>query len=510
MRKLLLASAAIVGATGGVAFAQSSSPPMNPNQGQMAAPWAAGGYTTNNNNNTAAAASKGAIMTPTPGTVVIRLNGKVDTAVTASWGTGDNVLGAKLNPIGFNAFMRLYPGVDGMATNGMRYGAAIELRENFAAANTTGNVAPGVNTQATAVSASGYNNSQTVYVRRAYVYVASDKAGLVRFGTTDGLIGLFDGGTTTSQLWDYGIGQFNGGEAQVAGATAGSAIPFVWLSGAGAEYDNSKVVYMTPQFAGFDIGVQYAPNMANSNGGFCNAAGATCINQSAGADPTRWINQVAAGVRYQGKFGGVAVKAFGVYETAGKESIAGGGYAANGVLGNVASGGVISAPKGGGAAVGSALVAGTGQLGAGAAGLKYDNLSFFNAGAAVTFSGLTFAANYIGGALNGQLAMRPSGGAPENAVLVGMTYANGPWTLGLESGIVDSQGDARLTKISQRHEWEIALGGTYVLAPGVGLVAEYIHTERHQGNFNFVTGAAGAGTRDAHAQTLLFATVVNW
>ena len=484
MRKLLLASAAIVGATGGVAFAQSSSPPVHPNQGQMVAPWAAGGYTTNNNNNVAAAATKGAIANPTPGTVVIHLNGRLDTAITASWGSGDNVPGAKLNPIGLNAYMRLYPGVDGMATNGLRYGAGVELRENFAAANTTGNVGPFGDTQAAAASASAYNNSQTVYVRRAFVYLASDKAGLVRMGTTDGLISLFDGAVTTSQTWDYGIGTFNGGEAQSAGATAGSAIPFVWLALAGAEYDNSKIVYMTPQFAGFDIGVQYAPNMANSNGGYCNAAGATCINQSAGTDPTRWINQVAAGVRYQGKFGGVAVKAFGVYETAGKESIAGGGYAANGNLKS--------------------------QLGAGLTGLKYDNLSFFNAGAAVTVSGFTLAANYIGGALNGQLAMRPSGGAPENAVLVGLTYANGPWTLGVESGIVDSQGDARLTKISQRHEWEMAFGGTYVLAPGLGLVAEYIHTERHQGNFNFVTGVAGAGTRDAHAQTLLFATVVNW
>ena len=485
MRKLLLASAAIVGATGGVAFAQSSSPPVHPNQGQMAAPWAAGGYSTNDNNNVAAAAIKGAIATPTPGTVVIRLNGKVDTAITASWGTGENVPGSgKISPIGLNAYMRLYPGVDGLATNGLRYGAGIELRENFGPANTTGNVQAGVNTQATAPSASSYDFSQTVYVRRAFVYLASDKAGLVRVGTTDGLIGLFDGAVTTSQTWDFGIGQFNGGEAQAAGTTAGSAIPFVWLSLAGAEYDNAKIVYMTPQFYGFDFGVQYAPNMANNNAGACNAAGPTCASLTAGADPTRWLNQVAAGVRYQGVLGGVAVKTYAVYETAGKESIAGGGFAANG---NLAS-----------------------QSAAGAVGLKYDNLSFVSAGAAFTYSGFTLAANYIGGALNGQLAMRPTGGAPENAVVVGLTYANGPWTLGVESGFVDSQGDVRLTKISQRHEWEMAFGGTYVVAPGVGLVAEYIHTERHQGGFNFVTGGAGVGTRDAHAQSLLFATVVNW
>ena len=47
MRKLLLASAAILGATGGLAFAQT---PAHPNQGQMAAPYA-GGPAANNNNN---------------------------------------------------------------------------------------------------------------------------------------------------------------------------------------------------------------------------------------------------------------------------------------------------------------------------------------------------------------------------------------------------------------------------------------------------------------------------
>ena len=30
-----------------------------------------------------------------------------------------------------NSFMRLYFGADAMATNGLRYGAGIELRENF-------------------------------------------------------------------------------------------------------------------------------------------------------------------------------------------------------------------------------------------------------------------------------------------------------------------------------------------------------------------------------------------
>jgi hypothetical protein len=43
-----------------------------------------------------------------------------------------------------------------------------------------------------------------------------------------------------------------------------------------------------------------------------------------------------------------------------------------------------------------------------------------------------------------------------NALLGGLTYANGPWTLGAEYGVIDSQGDGRLVGVSQRHEYEIA------------------------------------------------------
>jgi hypothetical protein len=175
-----------------------------------------------------------------------------------------------------------------------------------------------------------------------------------------------------------------------------------------------------------------------------------------------------------------------VYETAGKEAIAGGGFVANG---NLAA-----------------------QSAAGTTGMKYDNLSFATVAAAASFSGFTVAADYIGGALNGQLAMRPQGGAPENAVVTGITYQNGPIILGLEAAWVDSQGDVRLTKITQRHEWEIAFGGTYTLAPGLQLVGEFMHTERHQGGFDFRTNGLGAGgtTSNGQANKLLFSTVVSW
>jgi hypothetical protein len=85
--------------------------------------------------------------------------------------------------------------------------------------------------------------------------------------------------------------------------------------------------------------------------------------------------------------------------------------------------------------------------------------------------------------------------------------------------VINSQGDPRLVGISQRHEYEIAFGGSYRLAPGVQLVGEYLYQHRHQGGFDFATGAlgtpggaatAGRTTRDAQSQNFLFATVLTW
>jgi len=95
MRKLMLASAAMLGATSGIASAQAPVPAganmmMQPSQGQMALPWAQGPSSNNNNNGSGqpntyaggAAFPKNAV--PTPGTVVIRLNGRVEVDMLAS------------------------------------------------------------------------------------------------------------------------------------------------------------------------------------------------------------------------------------------------------------------------------------------------------------------------------------------------------------------------------------------------------------------------------------------
>jgi len=466
MRKILLASAAFLGGTAILAHAE---PPASPSQGQLVAPFGSGPAANNNNNawgiaNTPSGGVKAGelssiyppsvIAVPAPGTIVIRLNGRVEVNLTTNYTSVDKGLNAngtpngfKLNPVGIGSYFRLYPGFDGVASNGLRYGASVELRTNFGAATVNG-------AGAIATSPSANSSAQTIFVRRAFTYLASDQAGLVRLGQGDGVIGLFDNCIFTSQCWDAGLGTIDAGANQETGPS-GVAPPFVWLSQVGAEYINSKIVYLSPQFYGFDFGVQYAPNegnaFADATGNTptgtttCNQANANCITVSSGNDPTRWINQFGVGLRFQRTFGAVDFKTY-------------------------------------------------------------------KAGVAITALNVTAAVDYIGGAVNGQLAERPTGGVSTNALDMGLTYAKGPVTLGATFGIIDSQGDARLTGLSQRHEYELAVGGTYRLAPGLQLVGEYQYAHRHQGGFDFNQGAPGlnGATRDAQYQGLTFATVLTW
>ena len=138
MRKLLLATAAMLGATSGLAMAQGESG-FAPSQGMTAMPGnptppSSSFNASNAYGNVAGhvgAAAYGMMKPPAPGTVVIHFGGKVEVDMLAQWSTNNQTLGSKTNPITFGSYMRLYPGVDGMATNGLRYGASIELRENF-------------------------------------------------------------------------------------------------------------------------------------------------------------------------------------------------------------------------------------------------------------------------------------------------------------------------------------------------------------------------------------------
>ena len=94
MRKFLLASVATLGTGGlaGAAMAQATTGPIGgPTQGQAAYPAApAPTAYVNNNNNYQAPALPGAAANPTPGTIVLHLNGKVQVDSQGAWASPDS------------------------------------------------------------------------------------------------------------------------------------------------------------------------------------------------------------------------------------------------------------------------------------------------------------------------------------------------------------------------------------------------------------------------------------
>jgi len=511
MRKLLLASVCTLGTVGVVstAIAQTTPAPAlpgpvgqrpgdvargivttvptptvqisNPIQGQLIGkPGATPG--ANNNNNSFGTARSGGSAVPTPGTLVIHFNSRV----TVQWYQGWNSLmstsaaGTQTRTSNqMSSWMRLYGGADGMAANGLRYGGAFEVRTNFSGASLT----PPINAPTSQAGAT--TTVSTLYMRRAFVYAGTDQLGIIRFGMGDGLISLFDQGRTTLQTYSP-TSHFNGSDLST-NIGGNSAPPFAFLSGSGDEYDTQKIVYLSPNFSGFDFGLAYSPSAGNSLAG-CGLVASTCSNittSATSADGARFKDMINAGVRYSGTVGPVGVHAYGVYTYAGNVNY---------------SGSVATARVAAGAPAGSGY---TGQ---------YDALNFGSAGVALTYEGFTLGANFLGGSVNGRMAAAPSGGSGTTAYLVGAQYQipGIPMVVGGVFMSVDSQGAVAMTGLSQRKEYAVSFGGSYTLAPGMVLFADYLYQNRKQSGWNFASGTAGAANNSVQGQGVVFGTQMTW
>jgi predicted porin len=475
MRKLMLASAAVLGASvGSMGFASAQTTTLPPSQLQGTVPTAAtGGAFSNDNNSKVVVAAPGAVANPTPGTMVIRVSAFVigylageSSSLDTIKGTGaSNTGAAKVQPISMIGYQRFYFGMDAMATNGLRYGGLIEIRQNYAT--------PSGSTSSTGSSAS--STGSTLYVRRAFSYFATNNAGLLRVGQGDGPFGIFDSGITTFQGFDDG-----GWNGDIEALIPGNAEPsFPFLSQQGAEYSSAKIVYFSPQLAGFDFGLSYAPNNQAYTDSNCAYASSSCVNLSSSAaagnvDGTRYVNAYVAALRYQGTFGPVGLLAYGGYMGSGSVSYQG-----------PATVGGVKVPT-------------------------YNGLGFGMGGAAITIGPVQFGGNVQAGAYNGAGALQPKGGVHAVAWLGGVQYSSGPFTIGTSYYDFNSQGAGTLVGISQRNEVGYAAGMTYTLAPGLSLYASYVYGTRHQGDFNFQTGATGAAYNNVKGQAFGIGSIVKW
>ena len=488
MRKFLLSSAALLGATTGMAsLAVAQTLPPTISEGIVSKPEPV--QAANNSNNYQPAFLPGGVPNPTPGTIVVHFNGRVlsyfydeASSFDKSPNLGPNTgTPAKVQNYGILNYMRLFAGVDGLATNGLKYGASIEIRANVGPTNGS-----------SANSGSSANTfSNTLYVRRQFVYFGSTTTGLFRFGQADGVTGIFDNGITTFQNFDNGA--WNGDLPGVVPGNAEPAFPF--FSQQGAEYGSAKLVYLSPQFAGFDIGLHYAPSSAVGQNGYntvsltqatnanlnaqqCSIAAQGCANLGSSGnvnDGARFKNQYVGGIRYQNKFGDLAAYGYAAY-------------------------------------VGSGHVNYTGT----SAFQQYDGLSVGDFGAALTYAGVTVGGHYTYGNFNGAEALKPRGGKKGDVWLVGAQYAVGPFTIGASYYRFFSQGSPNLVGISHRAETGLAAGLTYGIAPGISLFASYLYGDRRQRDFNFQTGVAGTSAdpqlfhNTAHDQVGAIGTIVKW
>jgi predicted porin len=286
--------------------------------------------------------------------------------------------------------------VDGVAANGMRYGALFELQMD--AMTTTAGTGTGVD----------YDE--------LYGFVKGGW-GELRFGQEDSAASLLQirrPGTLwmgDSDAWD----EFTVNSGYV-------------IAGVGDGNDATKIIYLSPQFMGFDAGVSYAPN--RGEGEQTNTAVSTTAFQR---DRTGLENEISAALRYRGTFGPVGVGASFVAQFADAAA-----QSANGTP--IAD--------------------------------KAQNITTYAAGLLLRAYGFAVGGDYTWGnyrttPANGAIAQGIDG---SSQWATGITYTIGALTIGgmYSQGTQDNGGT-----VADRTQTYMGLGAAYVLAPGMTLFANY-------------------------------------
>jgi hypothetical protein len=485
MRKLLLASVAGLGAWGAMASdSVAQTPPPTSAPATMSYP---AGPMSGLNLPTGAA--------PSPGTVVVRLNGRFRFYAFSAWdqdaqnnaagsatgtvntttGLGTLTGGNKLSNVGFGEFARLYPGFDGIAANGLKYGVSLEIRQDQVSGAGGGSFG----------SISQQNRARgALYFRREWAYLGTDQVGTFRFGSVDSPASLY----MVGNFENYNDGAWNGDLPALIAGVGQLLWPF---ADTGNYYTTNKLVYLSPSLFGFDMGLSYEPNTGNVSaqancgtgtpvgtnfvnpaGSFLAAAGANGTGAaSAGCDrlssspinaeSARRRNTFEALLRYRGSFGAFGVAATGAY------------IASSHVLDNQ-TGVAFNANPLNGLPIRQ----------------NYQGLNMGDFGLQVTFGGLSVGGKYQFGTYNGQIGtLEPAGFSNSRVWLAGASYTAGPIIVGGSYFVNNFPGDLPNAFFGrQRREAGLAVGGTYALAPGVSIYLSGLWGERKQNGFDFITG----------------------
>jgi hypothetical protein len=394
------------------------------------------------------------------------------TPTNVASGTGDQSTAAANNRarIGKHDFStngEVHVFVDGKAANGMTYGAVFEI--NFDGQE-------GRSIDQTRAS----TPKTSAALDEAYAFIAHPTFGQIRFGDEDGAIGLMSTGWIAGFATGGIFGEWEDFPTRQMGARTQTT--------PGGIGDSTKIIYLSPQFFGFDLGVSYAPNYNEGADHGCvnNVASVWCDRAYAatgasnfgipGAGPNiaSRRNEIQIMGRWRGSFGGVGLAAsVGYLTSTAKRELT----AANITSTNPNAPGVI--------------LSGTQHR-------VFNNLDVWTIGAQATAYGLTVGGNWTYGDANFFWGNTFRGDRPMNQYTFGLSYTNGPFTVGANyvfgtfeggsrssyspaaAGVGSDTGLVRVTcapgascTAASMRRWGWGIGGNYRLAPGLDLVAQY-------------------------------------
>jgi len=378
--------------------------------------------------------------------------------------TNDNTATTRLGKSDFTNEIEIHILASGKAANGLRYGAALEIENDAYRQPQAGNPATNV------VSNSGKN---TLAYDEAWAYLAGSW-GQIRFGDEDGAVQQLQSGHITG----FSLGGLDSGDQyqQVVGGNQRASFNTVNDLG-----DNTKLIYLTPQFFGFDAGASFSFNSNDGANSGCDSIANAALCDRTSALPSvnnRRRNEIQAALRWRGSLGPVGLTA----------TV---GYLGADVIKNTA-------------------------------GFSPERLDMIWAGIAGTAYGFTVGGWYTGGNANGGFTTKLEGTGINpvddrnlDSFLVGATYTIDAITVGGHFARSISAGSQSLTgsgatlraATGDRRETGFAVGGNYRVAPGLDFFAEYIQTQRKERGFDFVTGnattVAGSVERGSNVGTVL-------
>lgn len=387
-------------------------------------------------------------QTAAPGSVTVRLNGRVNWYAGIEGSSLDNnaSTGVKTSTVNFLGYLRLFPGFDGVAANGLHYGAAAEIRIN-----------------------GGQNaGAETLFVHQAYGYFGLPKLGQISFGQENGPVVLFETGTFEG----FNDGAWWGDLPAIVPGNAEPVYPFV--DNGGFSQETNKIVYLSPTIAGFQFAVGFEPNHTAEN--YTDAVTST-PNAISGGQPR---NLIDVGGQFTQTFGPVGVQLGADYISAGQVNYTGAAASLGYKNLNIFSGGATATIAG--VTVGGNVVYGA-----------YNQVSGYNfqlepdgGNAAI---GTLFGAQYTLGPV-------VVGGSVFRFQTTGDLVSNGAGGYQLTSGQQVNNG--------------VAVGGTFTLVPGVSLFVDYDYGWRKQSGFDFASDTAGADNNYVQSQLFGVGTQIQW